>query len=72
MARLGIPLYVSHIPAVTLEMTNACNLRCPVCPVPSIKRKKGFMAEEDLDNYAEVSVLGQVDAVELCRRTPAA
>ena len=49
LARLGIPLYVRHIPAVTLEMTNACNLRCPVCPVPSIKRKKGFMAEGDFE-----------------------
>lgn len=47
LARVGIPLCVSHIQAVTLEMTNACNLRCPVCPVPLMHRKTGFMVERD-------------------------
>jgi MoaA/NifB/PqqE/SkfB family radical SAM enzyme len=29
---------------IIIELTNACNLRCPVCPThTSMKRKKGFM-----------------------------
>jgi len=28
---------------VALELTNCCNLRCVMCPVPNLKRKRGFM-----------------------------
>lgn len=34
---LGYPL------TVMMEPTNTCNLKCPLCPVPCLKRKKGFM-----------------------------
>jgi radical SAM protein with 4Fe4S-binding SPASM domain len=30
---------------VSLELTNYCNLRCIMCPVPNLKRKRGFMDE---------------------------
>ncbi len=49
MATLGARLYprkmLKNIPKdLVVETTNACNLRCPVCPTHSfMKRKKGFM-----------------------------
>lgn len=30
---------------IALELTNYCNLRCVMCPSPSLKRKKGYMEE---------------------------
>lgn len=30
---------------IALELTNHCNLRCVMCPVPNLKRKRGFMDE---------------------------
>ncbi len=30
---------------IALELTNHCNLKCIMCPVPDIKRKRGFMDE---------------------------
>ena len=30
---------------VALELSNHCNLRCVMCPVPDLKRKRGFMEE---------------------------
>lgn len=30
---------------VSLELTNHCNLRCVMCPVPQMKRKRGFMED---------------------------
>ncbi|MCF8127323.1 MAG: SPASM domain-containing protein [Deltaproteobacteria bacterium] len=37
--RIDFPLEVS------LELTNYCNLRCVMCPNPSMKRKRGYMSE---------------------------
>jgi radical SAM protein with 4Fe4S-binding SPASM domain len=30
---------------IAVELTNFCNLRCVMCPVPNLKRKRGFMDE---------------------------
>lgn len=30
---------------IALELSNHCNLRCVMCPVPDLKRKRGFMGE---------------------------
>ncbi|HXX53550.1 MAG TPA: radical SAM/SPASM domain-containing protein [Thermodesulfovibrionales bacterium] len=30
---------------IALELTNHCNLKCIMCPVPSLKRERGFMSE---------------------------
>ncbi|MBS1115563.1 MAG: radical protein [Nitrospirae bacterium] len=30
---------------LSLELTNHCNLRCVMCPVPNLKRTRGFMDE---------------------------
>ena len=30
---------------ISLELTNSCNLRCIMCPVPNLKRERGFMDE---------------------------
>ena len=30
---------------ISLELTNYCNLRCIMCPNPSLKRKRGYMSE---------------------------
>ena len=30
---------------VSLELTNYCNLKCVMCPVPNLKRPRGFMDE---------------------------
>jgi radical SAM protein with 4Fe4S-binding SPASM domain len=30
---------------IALELTNHCNLRCVMCPVPNLKRTRGFMDE---------------------------
>ena len=30
-----------------IEPTNVCNLRCPLCPVSSMKRKRGFLSFEN-------------------------
>lgn len=30
---------------IALELTNHCNLRCVMCPVPGLRRKRGFMDE---------------------------
>ncbi len=30
---------------IALELTNHCNLRCVMCPVPDLNRKRGFMDE---------------------------
>jgi len=32
---------------IIIEPTNACNLRCPICPTPKMKRKKGFLSFEN-------------------------
>ena len=30
---------------IALELTNSCNLKCIMCPVPGLRRKRGFMDE---------------------------
>jgi radical SAM protein with 4Fe4S-binding SPASM domain len=30
---------------VSLELTNYCNVRCVICPVPNLRRKRGFVDE---------------------------
>lgn len=30
---------------IALELANSCNLKCIMCPVPNLKRKRGFMDE---------------------------
>jgi len=40
-------LYKKKVNQVTLETTNACNIRCALCPIPMTKRKKGFMSMDD-------------------------
>jgi len=37
--RIDFPLEIS------LELTNYCNLRCIMCPNPSLKRERGYMSE---------------------------
>lgn len=34
---------------VAAELTNHCNLRCVMCPVPALRRKRGFMDEALFD-----------------------
>ncbi|MFH1575341.1 MAG: radical SAM protein [Candidatus Nealsonbacteria bacterium] len=36
---------------IIIEPTNACNLRCPLCPVSSAKRGKGFLS---LENFKKI------------------
>ncbi len=33
--------------SVVIETTNACNIRCALCPIPSSRRKKGLMKLKD-------------------------
>lgn len=50
-------LILSHLPPqfydlgfsgrVIIEPTNHCNLRCPLCPVSTLKRERGFLSFED-------------------------
>ena len=43
---------VSHKPKIMqIESTNHCNLKCPMCPQPTMKRPKGFM---DFDFFKKV------------------
>lgn len=40
----GRQVAVSHEPRIhQIESTNHCNLKCPMCPQPTMKRPKGFM-----------------------------
>ncbi len=34
-----------------IEPTNVCNLRCPMCPTSTLKRKRGFLS---LDNFKKI------------------
>ena len=46
------PDRTSHIPnTLSVELTNACNLRCPMCPNPYMKRKRGMM---DIKIYKDI------------------
>lgn len=38
---------------IWIEPTNHCNLRCPFCPYPKMKRNKGFMSFEDFKKLAD-------------------
>lgn len=44
--------------SVMIEPTNYCNLRCPLCSTPGMKRKKGFMTLEQfrsiIDNNKDI------------------
>lgn len=42
--RISQPFGLPYI--YTIEATNHCNLRCPMCPQPVMKRPKGFMDPE--------------------------
>lgn len=42
--------YIKNISSITLEPTNVCDIQCEVCPVPKLKRKKGFLTLEDFKN----------------------
>ncbi|MCD6311272.1 MAG: radical SAM protein [Elusimicrobia bacterium] len=46
-------LYVKYVDSVTLEVTSACNLHCPVCNIPNLKRAKGFMSLDDFKKIAD-------------------
>lgn len=37
---------IKRVDLLSLELTNACNLSCPFCASPFMKRKKGFMDKE--------------------------
>ena len=37
---------------VALELANYCNLKCVMCPVPGLKRKRGFMEESLFEKIA--------------------
>jgi len=39
--------YTERIKIVTLEVSNVCNLKCPMCGVPYLKRQKGLMTLDD-------------------------
>lgn len=39
--------YAEKINSVTVELTDICDIRCEVCPVPKLKRAKGMMSLED-------------------------
>lgn len=46
-----VPYFVFKRPPkqIIMEMTNACNLRCPACPTHTVmKRARGYM---DLDSF---------------------
>lgn len=38
---------------IAVELTNFCNLRCVMCPVPNLKRKRGFMDETIFEKIVE-------------------
>lgn len=38
---------------VAVELTNHCNLKCVICPVPTLKRSRGFMDESVFVKIAE-------------------
>lgn len=38
---------------IALELTNYCNLRCVMCPTPTLKRSRGFMDEAVFRKIAE-------------------
>lgn len=38
---------------VIIEPTNICNLKCPLCPVPNLKRKKGLLSLEDFKKIVD-------------------
>lgn len=37
--------------SIIIELTNICNFRCPLCPTPTLSRKRGVMS---LDNYKNI------------------
>jgi MoaA/NifB/PqqE/SkfB family radical SAM enzyme len=39
--------YKKCISIITLEVSNVCNLKCPMCGVPYLKRQKGLMTVEN-------------------------
>lgn len=52
-------------PKLTIEVTNVCNLRCPLCPTAStMRRPRGFMS---LENYKKIidGVVGLKSYVEM-------
>lgn len=38
---------------VAVELTNYCNLKCVICPVPALKRRRGFMDESVFKRVTE-------------------
>ncbi len=58
-------LNIPGIGMIAMELTNACNLKCAVCPVNSVmERPRGFM---DLDMYRRVLEVNEgVQIVQLC------
>ena len=40
----------SFPPIINVELTNTCNLRCPICPRTKMTREQGFMSLELVDN----------------------
>lgn len=45
--------YVNAIKGITLEVSDICNLHCPMCGIPEIKRKKGLMGYDDFCTIAQ-------------------
>lgn len=58
-----VSLLLPHLPvelynfgfsgAIMIEPTNYCNLRCPLCSTPGMKRKRGFMTFEQFKNIVD-------------------
>lgn len=62
--RLVVPLqrtidfaFFPHVPVISLELTNNCNLKCPYCANPTLERPKAYiewaLLEKIIDECAE-------------------
>jgi len=48
----SIPFYHKYPKVIDIELTNACNLKCPLCPTTNLmKRKIGFIS---LENFKKI------------------
>lgn len=39
--------------SIIIELTNVCNFRCPLCPTPTLNRKRGIMSLGDFKNILD-------------------
>ena len=49
-----------------LELTNICNTRCIMCPVPGMKRQKGFMTRKTFKEIVRKAVDYDIKMIRFC------